>query len=93
MDWFKAHAWNIFFAAMLVSISVGTWTEQVRQTSAQVSDVDRRLRFLEDRYSGESSRLSSVYMTRELSLQQYQDISRQLDEIKEELAAIRRQVR
>ncbi len=56
-----------------------------------IGDLQRRVTVLEDRLLSEQSRLSAIYMTRELSVSQMTDIGRQLEEIKGELRVIRRQ--
>lgn len=92
-SWLKGHAWNVFVGIMLSAIAVGTWTEQLRQQATALGAMERRVNFLEDRFSNEQTRLSAVYMTRELSGQQYADIGRQLSEIKDELRGIRSNTR
>lgn len=87
--WLKGHVWNVFVALMLAAIAVGTWTEQVRQQQTALAGVEHRVEQLEERFTGEQTRQAAIYMTRELSGQQYMDIARQLDEIKGELRVIR----
>lgn len=90
-DWLKAHGWNVFFACALSAMAIGQWRAELLGANEDIASLDRRVSFLEERLLNEQSRLSAIYMTRELSVAQMTDIGRQLQEIKDELKIIRRQ--
>lgn len=91
MDWLKAHGFQVFLSFTLVAIAIGQWRGELIGANQDIDALDRRVSFLEDRLMNEQQRLSSIYMTRELSVSQFADIGRQLEEIKTELRVIRRQ--
>ena len=89
--WWRNHGYQVFMAVMVSAMAIGQWRSDLSGATNDIAALDRRVAFLEERLLNEQTRLSAIYMTRELSVSQMTDIGRQLQEIKDELKIIRRQ--
>lgn len=89
--WFYDHIWQLIYAGLLVSATTGIWVTRLDYQSRDLVQMRERVERLEGFYTNEHTRLSNMFMTRELALHQNHETNRRLDEIREELIIIRKQ--
>jgi hypothetical protein len=92
-SWFKANGWGAIVTAIGVIVLIGQYQQRQVYLELSQADVVERVQLLEQARTNERLRLDSIYVLREVSINQNTEILRRLEELKSDIKEVRQAVR